>query len=57
MKLYEEMVAGLRGFFGKPDATEVPFSNKKMVDKDEIERLIDAINQSLPNELESACLS
>ena len=29
-------------------ATEVPFSNKKMVDKDEIERLIDAINQSLP---------
>jgi|GEM_PF-65386 len=35
-------------------ATEVPFSNKKMVDKDEIERLIDAINQSLPNELESA---
>ena len=33
-------------------ATEVPFSNKKMVDKDEIERLIDAINQSLPNELE-----
>lgn len=29
-------------------------SNKKMVDKDEIERLIDAINQSLPNELESA---
>jgi len=36
------------------NATEVPFSNKKMVDKDEIERLIDAINQSLPNELESA---
>ena len=35
-------------------APEVPFSNKKMVDKDEIERLIDAINQSLPNELESA---
>ena len=35
-------------------ATEVPFSNKKKVDKDEIERLIDAINQSLPNELESA---
>ena len=35
-------------------ATEEPFSNKKMVDKDEIERLIDAINQSLPNELESA---
>ena len=35
-------------------ATEVPFSNKKMGDKDEIERLIDAINQSLPNELESA---
>ena len=35
-------------------ATEVPVSNKKMVDKDEIERLIDAINQSLPNELESA---
>ena len=35
-------------------ATEVPFANKKMVDKDEIERLIDAINQSLPNELESA---
>ena len=35
-------------------ATEVPFSNNKMVDKDEIERLIDAINQSLPNELESA---
>ena len=30
-------------------ANEVPFTNKKMVDKDEIERLIDAINQSLPN--------
>ena len=37
-----------------PPYVEVPFSNKKMVDKDEIERLIDAINQSLPNELESA---
>ena len=36
-------------------ATEVPFSNKKMVDKDEIERLIDAINQSLPNELALSC--
>ena len=36
------------------NASEVPFTNKKMVDKDEIERLIDAINQSLPNELESA---
>ena len=35
-------------------ANEVPFTNKKMVDKDEIERLIDAINQSLPNALESA---
>lgn len=34
--------------------SEVPFTNKKMVDKDEIARLIDAINQSLPNELESA---
>ena len=36
------------------NASDVPFTNKKMVDKDEIERLIDAINQSLPNELESA---
>ena len=36
------------------NASEVPFTNKKMVDKDEVERLIDAINQSLPNELESA---
>ena len=36
------------------NATEVPFSNKKMVDKDEIERLIDAINQSFPKKLESA---
>lgn len=36
------------------NANDVPFTNKKMVDKDEIERLIDAINQSLPNELESA---
>ena len=33
---------------------KLPLTNKKMVDKDEIERLIDAINQSLPNELESA---
>lgn len=32
-------------------ATEVPFSNKKMVDKDEIERPIDAINRLFPNEL------
>lgn len=31
-------------------ANEVPFTNKKMVDKDEIERLIDAINQ-LPAKL------
>lgn len=38
-------------------ATEVPFSNKKMVDKDEIERLIDAINQSLPNELKVPAVS
>lgn len=36
------------------NANDVPFTNKKMVDKDEVERLIDAINQSLPNELESA---
>ena len=36
------------------NASEVPFTNKKMVDKDEVARLIDAINQSLPNELESA---
>lgn len=36
------------------NASDVPFTNKKMVDKDEVERLIDAINQSLPNELESA---
>ena len=27
-------------------ANEVPFTNKKMVDKDEIERLIDAINRA-----------
>lgn len=33
---------------------ELPFTNKKMVDRDEVVRLIDAINQSLPNELESA---
>ena len=36
------------------NASEVPFTNKKMVDKDEVERLIEAIKQSLPNELESA---
>lgn len=36
------------------NASDVPFTNKKMVDKDEVARLIDAINQSLPNELESA---
>lgn len=36
------------------NASDVPFTSKKMVDKDEVERLIDAINQSLPNELESA---
>ncbi len=36
------------------NASEVPFTNKKMVDKDEVARLMDAINQSLPNELESA---
>lgn len=36
------------------NANDVPFTNKKMIDKDEVARLIDAINQSLPNELESA---
>ena len=36
------------------NASDVPFTNKKMVDKDEVARLIDAINQSLPTELESA---
>lgn len=36
------------------NAGDVPFTNKKMVDKEEITRLIDAINQSLPNELENA---
>ncbi len=36
------------------NASDVPFTNKKMVDKDEVARLLDAINQSLPNELESA---
>lgn len=36
------------------NAGDVPFTNKKMVDKDEVARLLDAINQSLPNELESA---
>ncbi len=33
---------------------DVPFSNKKMVDQDEVTRIIEAINGSLPNELESA---
>lgn len=36
------------------NASDVPFTNKKMVDKEEVTRLIDAINQSLPNELENA---
>ncbi len=36
------------------NASDVPFTNKKMVDKDDVSRIIDAINQSLPNELESA---
>ena len=36
------------------NASDVPFTNKKMVDKEEVARIIDAINQSLPNELESA---
>lgn len=36
------------------NGSDVPFTNKKMVDKDEVARLIDAINQSLPNELDNA---
>ena len=32
------------------NASDVPFTNKKMVDKEEVARIIDAINQSLPNE-------
>ena len=36
------------------NAGDVPFTNKKMIDGDEVARLIDAINQSLPNELDSA---
>ena len=31
------------------NANDVPFTNKKMVDKDDVSRIIDAINQSLPN--------
>ena len=36
------------------NAGDVPFTNKKMVDKEDIIRIIDAINQSLPNELDNA---
>lgn len=36
------------------NASDVPFTSKKMVDKEEVTRLIEAINQSLPNELENA---
>lgn len=36
------------------NAGDVPFTNKKMINGDEVARLIDAINQSLPNELDSA---
>ena len=36
------------------NASDVPFTNKKMIEKDEIIRIIDAINQSLPNELDNA---
>ena len=36
------------------NASDVPFTNKKMVDGEEATRLIDAINQSLPNELDNA---
>ena len=31
------------------NASDVPFTNKKMVDKEEVARIIDAINQSLPH--------
>ena len=33
---------------------EVPLTNKRLVDQDEVARIIDAINSSLPNELENA---
>ena len=33
---------------------EVPLTNKRLVDQDEGARIIDAINSSLPNELENA---
>lgn len=36
------------------NAKEIPFSSKKMVDQDEVVRIIEAISSSLPNELDSA---
>ena len=33
---------------------EVPLTNKRLIDQDEVARIIDAINSSLPNELENA---
>ena len=33
---------------------EVPLTNKRIVDQDEVARIIDAINSSLPNELDNA---
>lgn len=36
------------------NAKTIPFTTKKAVDEEEVTRLIDAINQSLPNELDNA---
>lgn len=36
------------------NAKNIPFTTKKAVDEEEVTRLIDAINQSLPNELDNA---
>ncbi len=36
------------------NAKNIPFTTKKAIDEEEVARLIDAINQSLPNELDNA---
>lgn len=36
------------------NAKNIPFTTKKAIDEEEVTRLIDAINQSLPNELDNA---
>lgn len=53
MKLYEEMVAGLRGFFGKPDATESELQ-QALADASTVDQLKAAIKAEIEGGISDA---